>query len=245
MRALIVAALLVAAPAAGQRQADPLWVLLQAPDRLDQDREDDKTRNPLELLRFLGIKPGWKTAELGAGGGYTTELLARAVGPKGKVYSTNNQFVRDKFPDVVKFWEKRLERPVMKNSVGLAREFDDPLPPEAKGLDLVVIAFLYHDTVWFGTDRARMNKAIFAALKPGGLYVILDHAGRDGTGVTEVKTLHRIEEKAVVDEITAAGFKLAKRGDFLRNPEDPRDGNVFGPIRGKTDRFVLAFTKPR
>jgi predicted methyltransferase len=88
-----------------------------------------------------------------------------------------------------------------------------------------------------------MNKAIHAALEPGGLYVILDHSAKDGAGVTEVKNLHRIEEKVVVEEITRAGFELARKGDFLRNPADPRDGNVFGPLRGKTDRFVLVFRK--
>jgi len=89
-----------------------------------------------------------------------------------------------------------------------------------------------------------MNRKIFEALKPGGLYVILDHAGREGTGTSETKTFHRIEEKAVVAEVEKAGFKLARKGDFLRNPEDKRDASVFGPLRGKTDRFVLAFEKP-
>jgi predicted methyltransferase len=125
------------------------------------------------------------------------------------------------------------------------REVDDPLPPEAKDLDLVTSGFIYHDTVWLGADRAKMNQKIFEALKPGGLYVVMDHAGREGTGTGETKTLHRIEEKAVVDEVKKAGFEVARTGDFLRNKEDPRDAGVFGPLRGKTDRFIIAFVKPK
>src|SRR4029079_17860391 len=92
------------------------------------------------------------------------------------------------------------------------REFDDPLPPEAKGLDVVFMVLFYHDTVWLETDRAKMNQAIFAALKPGGVFAIVDHSGRPGTGSTETKTLHRIEEKTVRSEIEAAGGPLAAGG---------------------------------
>lgn len=229
---------------AKSRMADPLWTLLQAKDRTDADKKEDANRKPLELLRFLEIKPGMKVADLGAGGGYTTELLARAVGPKGVVYAENPKSVIEKF--VSKAWPERLARPVNKNVVRVDRELDDPLPPEAKDLDIVVIAFLYHDTAWMGVDRDKMNKAVLAALKPGGLFVILDHAGRDGTGVNESNTLHRIEEKVVVDDLKKAGFELARSGDFLRNKDDKRDTNVFdAAIRGKTDRFVLAFQKPK
>ena len=242
--ALLVAVSLVATTAAAQerRKADPYWTLLRAEDRTAEDRKEDETRKPLDLLRFLGVKPGWKVADLGAGGGYTTEILVRAVGPTGKVYAQNTQQIIEKF--VPKEWPARLARPVNKAVVPVVRPFDDPLPPEAKELDLVMMGFIYHDTVWLGTDRAAMNRKIFEALKPGGRYVILDHAGRDGSGTGETKTLHRIEEKVVVEEAEKAGFKLEKKGDFLRNPEDKRDGNVFGPLRGKTDRFVLSFVKP-
>jgi predicted methyltransferase len=245
-RAAVVLSLsLIAATAAAEgkkRMADPRWTLLRAEDRTAEDRKEDESRKPLELLRFIDIKPGWKVADLGAGGGYTTELLVRAVGPTGKVYAQNTQGFIDKF--VSKTWPARLARPVNKDVVAVVRDFDDPLPPEAKDLDLVINAFVYHDTVWLGTDRDRMNRKIFEALEPGGLYVILDHAGREGSGTSEAKTLHRIEEKAVIADVEKAGFTLARQADFLRNPEDKRDGNVFGPLRGKTDRFVLAFQKP-
>jgi predicted methyltransferase len=93
-------------------------------------------------------------------------------------------------------------------------------------------------------DRAQLNAAVFRALKPGGSYVIADHAGRAGTGITEAGTLHRVEEALVVREVEAAGFRLAATGDFLRNPEDPRDRNTPEPPMPK-DEFVLRFVKPR
>jgi predicted methyltransferase len=193
-----------------------------------------------------------KVADLAAGGGYTTEFLARAVGPSGKVYAQNTKWVMDKF--AAKPWAARVARPINGNVVSLVREFDDPLPPEAKDLDIVVDVLVYHDTFWMngagagGTvDRDKMNHAVLAALKTGGVYGIVDHSGRPGTGAEEVQTLHRIEEKVVVDEVLRAGFKLAEEGDFLRNPADTRDWNdapfAAGDRRGKSDRFVLKFVK--
>ena len=127
----------------------------------------------------------------------------------------------------------------------VARPFDDPVPPEvAHGkLDLVTLMFNYHDFGFLGVDRARMNRAIFEALKPGGYFVVADHAGRPGTGITESGTLHRIEESFLKSEVEAAGFRLAAEGDFLRNPSDPRDQNAPNPPQPK-DEFVLKFVKP-
>src|SRR5690606_7857365 len=117
-------------------------------------------------------------------------------------------------------------KPVMRPVVRVDREFDAPLPPEATDLDAVVNVLLYHDTVWMKTDRTRMNRAIFAALRPGGTYVVIDHSGRPGSGLTEVETLHRIEENVVRQEIEDAGFTLVAEADFLRNPADTRDWNA-------------------
>jgi predicted methyltransferase len=132
--------------------------------------------------------------------------------------------------------------------VRVDREFDDPLPPEAKDLDAVLSVLIYHDTVWLKTDRARMNAAIFAALKSGGIYGVIDHSARPGAGTSEVQTLHRIEESAVVAEIEKAGFELDAAADFLRNPADARDWNdsprAAGARRGTSDRFALKFRKP-
>jgi predicted methyltransferase len=226
-------------PAAGSSVAD-------APDRSDDDRKLDKGRHPAEMLTFLGITPGQKVADLMAGGGYTTELLARAVGPSGVVYGQNNKWVLDRFAE--KPWSARLAKPVMKNVGRVDRELEDPLPPEAKGLDGVLMVLFYHDTVWQKTDREKMNRAIFAALKPGGFFAVIDHSGRAGTGTTEAQTFHRIEEKVVREEVERAGFKLAGEAAFLRNPADTRDWNdsprEAGERRGTSDRFVLKFVKP-
>jgi predicted methyltransferase len=220
--------------------------LVGAPDRSSEDRALDAGRHPAELLAFIGLRPGMRVAELGAGLGYTTELLARAVGPTGVVYAQNNRFILERFAE--KPWSARLAKPVMKPVVRVDREFDAPLPAEAHNLDAVVNVLLYHDTVWMQTDRPKMNRAVYAALKPGGVYVIVDHSGRPGSGVSETQTLHRIEERVVREEIEAAGFKLVGDADFLRNPADPRDWNASprtaGERRGTSDRFVLKFAKP-
>jgi len=220
--------------------------IVSAPDRTADDRALDAGRKPAELLAFAGVKPGMRVAELGAGGGYTTELLARAVGPKGTVYGQNNRLILDRFAE--KPWSARLTRPATGNVVRVDREFDDPLPADARNLDAVVIILFYHDLVWMGTDRAHMNREIFDHLRPGGLYIVVDHSGRPGTGSSEAQTLHRIEEQVVREEIERAGFKLLRTADFLRNPSDPRDWNdsprAAGERRGTSDRFVLAFVKP-
>ncbi|HZU83545.1 MAG TPA: SAM-dependent methyltransferase [Polyangiaceae bacterium] len=219
--------------------------LLSAPDRPDKDRELDAGRRPDALLAFAGIGPGMRVAEIGAGLGYTTELLARAVGPSGAVFSENNKFIVQRFAD--KPWGERLAKPALKNVVRVDREFDDPLPPEAKNLDAVFSVLIYHDTVWMGADRDKMNRAVLDALKPGGEYVIVDHSAKEGSGVADVQTLHRIDQRAVVDEVTRVGFRLAAVGDFLRNASDTRDWNdapmVAADRRGKSDRFVLKFVR--
>ncbi len=231
---------------AQERTAESFRALVDAPDRSEQDRQLDIGRKPADMLAFFGIKEGMKVAELGAGDGYTTEILARAVGPTGKVYAQNNRWILEKFAE--RPWAERLQKPVMANVVRVDREFDDPLPAEARDLDAVFIVLFYHDAYWFGVDRQRMNEAVFRALKPGGVYAIIDHSGREGTGITEVKTLHRIEESAVRDDIEKAGFQLAAEGTFLRNPSDTRDWNAApfaaGERRGTSDRFVLKFIKP-
>jgi len=219
---------------------------VDAPDRSEDDRKLDAGRHPAETLAFFDILPGMKVAELMAGGGYTSELLARAVGEKGTVYGQNSKWVLERFAE--KPWSARLAKPVMKNVVRVDRELEDPLPPEAKNLDAIFMVLFYHDTVWQKVDRDKMNRAIFAALKPGGVYAIVDHSGRAGSGLADVQTNHRIEEKVVQEEVERAGFKLAAEASFLRNPADTRDWNdsprEAGARRGTSDRFVLKFVKP-
>lgn len=221
--------------------------MVAAPDRDAADRALDAGRHPAELLRFFGIEPGMKVAEISAGGGYTAELLARTVGDGGRVYATNSKFILDRFAE--KPWSARLTKPVMKNVVRVDRDFDDPLPPEAKGLDVVLIVLFYHDTVWMKTDRTRMNAAIFAALRPGGVYGVVDHSSKAGSGTADAETLHRIDEQLVRDEVIRAGFVFREDAAFLKNSSDPRDWNASprqaGERRGSSDRFVLKFEKPR
>ena len=220
--------------------------VVDAPDRTASDRALDAGRHPAEMLAFFGIRPGMRVAELGAAGGYTTELLARAVGPTGIVYGQNNALVLNRFAEQP--WSARLATPVMHNVARVDREFDDPLPPEATNLDAVLIVLFYHDTVWMGADRAKMNRAVFKALRPGGIYGIVDHSAPAGSGTADVQTTHRIDEQVVKDEVEAAGFRLVAEASFLRNPADPRDWNdsprAAAERRGTSDRFVLKFVKP-
>ena len=243
------AATTTAAPPAAAPAPDiptPIQAAVSAADRSADDRALDAGRHPDRVLAFFGISPGMRVAELGAGGGYTAELLARTVGSGGKVYGQNSKFILERFAE--KPWSERLKKSVMANVVRVDRELDDPLPPDAKNLDAVVIVLFYHDSVWMKTDRDKMNRAVFSALKAGGTYGIVDHSGRPGTGTGESETLHRIEEKVVRDEVTRAGFVLDGEGDFLRNPSDARDWNASprkaGERRGTSDRFVLRFKKP-
>ena len=220
--------------------------IVDATDRDPNDKKLDEGRHPAELLAFIGIKPGMRVADLGAAGGYTSELLARAVGPTGAVYGQNTAGMLQKFAE--KPWSARLSKPVMKKVVRVDREFDDPLPKDVHDLDSVVMVLFYHDTVWLKVDRDKMNRAILAALKPGGSYVIVDHSSRAGAGTADSQTLHRIEESVVRDEVQRAGFRFAGSADFLKSAADARDWSTSpftaGERRGTSDRFVLKFVKP-
>ena len=209
--------------------------ILAAPDRTDADKQNDAKRQALPFLTFIGAKTGMKVLDLGAGAGYSSELMARSVGESGKVYA-QNAGKSEKL-------DARMQTPAMRNAVALARPYEDPAPSEAGAFDMVTFFFAYHDTIHMGVDRARMNKAIFAALKPGGYLVIADHSALPEDGVNVSKTLHRIGESALRAEVEAAGFKLVASGDFLRHPEDQRTAVVF---RNPTpvDEFVLKFQKP-
>jgi len=226
-------------PAADAPQA--IKDAVAATDRSDDDRRLDAGRKPAEVLAFFHVAPGEKIGELFAGGGYTTEVMARVVGPTGKVFAENTKELLDKF--LRKPWTDRAAKPVMANVVGVERPVDDPFPPEAKDLDLVVTVLNYHDMVNMKADRAKMNKAVLASLKKGGYYGIVDSSAVDGSGVTATETLHRIDQKIVETEVKAAGFKPAGESSVLRNKDDKRDWAT-GEKPGTSDRFVLLFQKP-
>jgi predicted methyltransferase len=254
MRHILAVALALAVASCGRARPDAavpkpspaIRAAVDASDRSDADRALDAGRHPAEMLSFFGIAPGMKVAELGAGGGYTAELVARVVGPSGVVYGQNAPMILKRFAE--KPWSERLAKPVMTRVLRVDRDFESPLPPDVHDLDAVLLVLFYHDTVWMEVDRARMNKAIFRALKPGGVYAIVDHSARPGAGLVDVKTFHRIEEPVVRREVEAAGFTLAAEASFLRNPDDARDWNdsplVAGARRGTSDRFALRFVKP-
>jgi predicted methyltransferase len=215
--------------------------VVASPDRSDADRKTDERRKPEMMLAFAGVKPGMKVLEVGAGAGYSAELLARSVGPQGVVYAHNSpdaiaRFIKTRF-------DERAAKPVMGNVVKLIRDFDDPVPGDLRNLDLATMLFEYHDTPAMGIDRAKMNRRIFDALKPGGTFVVADHAAKAGAGVSGSKTLHRIEEAVVRQEVEAAGFKFVAAADFLRNPDDPRDATS-SRATIRVDAFVLKFVKP-
>jgi predicted methyltransferase len=226
-------------------QAAPDYAaLMAAPGRSDADRANDKRRNPVKLLAFTGVRPGMKVLDIGAGGGYSTDILARVVGSSGTVYAQNPPEMADRLKDRL---EQRIATLPAKNVVLVARPTDDAFPPEAKNLDLVTFFFAYHDTTYQPVDRAKMDKAIFDALKPGGSLVIADHAANAGDGAKVGKTLHRIEKATLEKEVEAAGFKLADEGTFLRYPGDPHTEPVFQRDKNNEpiDEFVLRFEKPR
>jgi len=219
---------------------------VDVPARTDEDRALDGGRRPAEMLSFFGVAPGQRVVELFAGGGYTAELLARVVGDGGHVWVQNNAFVLDRFARGP--LETRLARLGTDHITRIDREFDAPIPPEVQGLDAVLFVLAYHDTVWLNVDRPAMNRAIFNALRPGGVYGIVDHSAADGSGLRDVQSLHRIEQRTLVAEVTAAGFVLDGEADFLRNPSDTRDWNdsprAAATRRGTSDRFVLRFRRP-
>ena len=220
------------APARAQDYA----AIIAQPDRTDADRVTDKRRDPVDLLDFTGPKAGWTVLDMGAGAGYSTELMARSVGTSGNVYGQVEEET-DKL-------RSRMTKPIMSNVTVLVRPSDDPVPLDVHDLDLITFYFAYHDTTYMGTDRAKMNRAMFAALKPGGLLVIADHSARMEDGATVGKTYHRIAEQTLRSEVEAAGFKFVADAGFLRHPEDARTSIVFhNPT--PVDEFVLKFQKPR
>ena len=219
---------------------------VNSPDRPAADKELDAGRRPDQILAFFVIAPGMKVADLWAGGGYTTELLARTVGPSGKVYSQNGPFP-PAFKKGEEAWKARLKEPGMSNVVELLKPFDDPdaiLPVPPESLDAVIINMNYHDMVGRGYDRTRINAVVFKALKPGGVYGVIDNSAAPGSGARDANSLHRIDEAFEINEIKQGGFKLEAVSSVLRNPKDDRTWFIM-KHRGEQDRFVLKFIKPR
>lgn len=248
-RTLLGIVLALVACAAPPKPASDVRAIVDAPDRDRDDKALDALRRPTELLTFIALAPGMKVAELGSVYGYTAELLGRAVGPTGRVFMHNDDFLMKTYAE--EEVARRLAKPVNENLVHVVRPFDDPFPPEARDLDAVVVVNVYHTTfkIRGGVDRAKMNAAVLRALKPGGSYTVIDHSAKEGAGSTQAATLNRIEEAFVRKEVQAAGFELAATSDAFRNVSDTRDWDASsfslgGAQHGRPDAFALRFVKP-
>ena len=209
--------------------------IVAAPDRTAADKDDDDKRQPVRLLEFIAPRSGWKVLDMAAGAGYSSELLARAVAPSGRV------FAQHKMPSFM--FMQRMKSPVMSNVTDVVAQPDQLQNSELHDLDLVTFLFGYHDTTYGGIDRTKMNKQLFDSLKPGGTLVIADHSARPEDGALVGSTFHRIAQDTVKKEMEAAGFIFVVEGNFLRHPEDTRTEEIFKNL-DKVDNFILKFTRP-
>ena len=212
--------------------------VLADPIRPEADRIRDSDRKPAELVAFAGVRPGDKVAELAPGGGYFTRILSGVVGPEGRVYAMAGR------PSPA-LQELAAARPNVVITVAEPGTVPAPEP-----VDVVWTTLNYHDfknqKVGDGDGAAAINAAAYRALKPGGIYLVVDHDTAPGAGASQTSTLHRIESALVWREVESAGFRLDAESDLLRHPEDDHTIKVVETgIRGKTDQFVLRFRKPR
>ncbi len=218
---------------------------LMSDRRPAEEKARDANRKPGKIMTFFGVKPGDKTAELLTFGGYYAGVLSEAVGETGVVYGHNNDWVMKRQEDGKSPIEKRIAEHGGANIVDLVSELENPGLPKGE-MDSVFIVLIYHDAMGgFGTDTAAMNKAVYDALKPGGVYGIIDHHAAPGMGALDLTKNHRVERHLVIEEIMKAGFEFAAETDVLENLDDPLNTSVFAPnLRGNTHRFVLKFRKP-
>ena len=248
-RHLIAAALLllVSAPLLADNLAANITAAVAAPERSDKDRERDARDRPAELLAFAGIAPGIKIADVFGGGGYWTELLARAVGAEGQVRLVNNS---PYFAFAGKEIKPRFDTNRLPNAEQITVETCN-LKLGRETFDMIVIFMSYHDLYyvdekdgWPAIDASAFLDQLHAALKPGGRLLIVDHTATAGTGKTSAQDLHRIDEAFARQDIAGHGFKLVKTWDGYRNPGDDLTKLVFDPaVRGKTDRFTHLYRK--
>lgn len=247
IRPLTLALLLAVAAtpvAAKQAPAPNYKAALADPARPAADRERDAARKPADLLAFAQIKPGQKVGDYVMGGGYVTRLLAAAVGPTGKVFAFQPaEFIKFKAQYGT---DQAAVDDAYANVDAVAGPFAAPAFPEP--LDVIITVQNFHDLYLKPFPEGTGDKAsaaLFAALKPGGALIVVDHSAAKGSGTTLSDSLHRIDKDAVVAALTKAGFKLEAESKLYSRPADPRTANVFDPaIRGKTDQFTLRFRKP-
>jgi len=246
--------LVLAAGCGGERAADvegagdPVQAALAAEVRPASDRQRDAGRKPAEVLSFFGIAPGMTVLDVFSGGGYYTEIVARIVGPSGRVIAHNNQVYLDYAAAEIaaRYADGRLAN-VQRVNVPVTE-----LAVEPGSVDVALLILAYHDIYfrpedgsWPKIDGPTMLRRIREALRPGGVFGVVDHAGSADITTEEIGRLHRIDEARLVREIEAAGFERVGSSDVLRNPADSHLLPMYDPsIRGRTDRLVLKFRKP-
>ena len=211
------------------------------------DTEQDVNRKPVEVMVFAGAKPKQKIVDLMPGYGYYTRIFSKIVGPKGKVFAVEPEELSERFPKQQEAIKQLTTIPEYTNITALIQPVAKINLPEQA--DMVWTSMNYHDLhnpLLGSPDMAAFNKSVFDALRPGGIFVVLDHAAAPDSGFTVTNTLHRADPAAVKAEVTAAGFEFVGESDVLRNPDDDHTLNVFDKsLRGKTDKFILKFRKPK
>lgn len=208
------------------------------------DRDRDAERKPVEMLAFAGVKPGMVVVDMIPGGGYFTRLFSDVVGPTGKVVAYGPDEFLAQYPKLLDGAKAVAAEPGHKNVEVL---HDPALAPGPSNIaDVVWTSQNYHDLHNIpGLDLVAFNKVLYNIVRPGGVYIVLDHSAPAGSGVSDTNTLHRIDEATVRKEVEAAGFVFDGESKLLANPADPRTIKVFDPsIRGHTDQFILRFRKP-
>jgi predicted methyltransferase len=225
----------------------PLSAALSDPARPAQEVQLDALRKPAEVIAFAGVKSGDRVADFMSGNGYFTRIFSRIVGPSGRVYAfiPAQQLANCSASETAgtRAFEHDARYGNVKVLIDAADRFALPEP-----VDLVWTAQNYHDlhdAFMKPIDIAAMNAAIYRALRPGGVYLVIDHAAEPGSGLRDTETLHRIDPESIRAEVTAAGFVFEGESALLRNPDDPHLLLVFDPaIRHRTDQVVLKFRKP-
>jgi predicted methyltransferase len=239
----LIAAVLYAPVAASPKLADIIARAVADPTRPAESRTADPLRKPAETLAFAGVRPGMTVGEFYPGGGYFTRMLSDVVGPSGHVYGIENVG-----------WKGAVDADRAMVAARKQKNLSIDVQPFGtvkfeKPLDLAWVTQNYHDlkiTKYAKVDTRAFDRAVYAALKPGGIYFILDHQGVPGMTEADIEKVHRIDRDVVIREVTSAGFKLAAEGKFLRRPTDDHTKSIFDKsIQGHTDQYALKFIKPR
>jgi predicted methyltransferase len=245
LTAIALAAGLALGTAHAQTVSDAVKAAVADAGRPQADKDRDAGRKPAEITAFAGVKAGDVVADINPGGGYFTRIFSKTVGPKGKVYAVVSDAAVAKRPEAADGVKAIAADKAYGGNIEVVIA-DFGTLKTAMPLDVAWTSWNYHDFKNRGDDFvARMNKAVFAALKPGGTYIVIDHSAGSNMTPEATNKLHRVSPDVVKKEVMAAGFKLESESPLLAHPEDNHTSPVFdGAVRGKTDSFLLKFRKP-